>query len=105
MRYFFKNTEKFKTKTKPNSIWMNHLPYVSNCDGLGAHLDLHTLMSLNMPEITEQKCHKIPPSGQKRPIYFWAPFLPQKGNECDYKLTCYYDERFSGNVSAFKYWY
>jgi hypothetical protein len=53
MRYFFKNTEKFKTKTKPNSIWMNHLPYVSNCDGLGAHLDLHTLMSLNMPEITE----------------------------------------------------
>ncbi len=106
MRGYFVDLEN-KTSpkiTKPNAVWMTYLPYVSNCDGMGAHIDLHTLMSLDNPKLTDKKCD-IVPIGQKNPIDFWLPFVAPQGNECDYELTCYYDERFIGNVTAFKMWY
>lgn len=75
MRHIFEEITKGTTKVKPNSIWMTYLPYISNCDGLGAHIDLHTLMSLDQKELTKASCTTVP-LGEKNPIDFWLPFVP-----------------------------
>lgn len=53
MRYFFSETLKIPKQQLPNAIWMNYLPYISNCGGLGAHLDLEDMMNLDKPDFSK----------------------------------------------------
>lgn len=72
MRYFFKNTKKIPQAELPSAIWMNYIPFISNCAGLGAHLDLELMMNLDMPDFTKEKCN-IPAAN--KPINFWTPYI------------------------------
>jgi hypothetical protein len=49
MRYFFRDTKNISKTILPSAIWMNYIPFISNCAGLGAHLDLELMMNLDSP--------------------------------------------------------
>jgi len=53
MRYFFNKTLNLTKEKRPNAIWMNYIPFISNCAGLGAHLDLDDMMNLDFPDFTK----------------------------------------------------
>jgi len=49
MRVFYQDrlpAKDGKIPNRPQSIWMPHIPFISSCDGLGANINLYTLMDL-----------------------------------------------------------
>lgn len=86
MRLFYK--EKIPQKdgfdpNRPESIWIPHIPFISSCDGLGANLNLYTLMDLEQNVYTTNKCDI---SSDKQDAMFALPFVQQKDSECDFKM-------------------
>jgi len=88
-RYFHENNLLINnTEKKPKEYWVTHLPYISNCKpdddkfpSYGSFIDFNMLLKDSCDTVSDPK-----------DVTFSNPFISFKGDYCEYKATCLYDE-------------
>ena len=83
-----------------SSFYSQYLPYISNCDNIGAFVPLWRLISYQDPDNTNNTCTLVNPSNT-RPLSMYIP-KSSIGDECHLKFTCRYNENLeskSGNLN------
>lgn len=84
-------TRNYISAENSNNFYTPYLPFISNCDGLGAFIPLWELFSYRDLNNQKNSC-KLKESFETRAINYFVP-KDSDSDECHLKFSCIYDER------------
>lgn len=97
----FDVTNNYLSRDYGGKFYTNKLPYVSNCEGVGAYIPLWQLFSFNKDKKNDTNRCKILEPASTKPLYYLVP-RNSIGDECKIELNCIYDERLQQRSVLYK---